>query len=73
MNYVILVLGLVWIVCGIIAYGIDFAYLQRCYPSIAEQDYKKDRIACLVFAFLGPIDLIFIILQKTHGYGLKYK
>ena len=73
MDYIIWIECLLWIVCGIISYGFDFAYYQREYSPIAKKDYKEDRIICVFFALLGPINLIEIIIRKNYKHGLKYK
>jgi len=74
MSEIIWIICLFWVICGVISYGLDFAYFQRKYPSLAEQDYKRDIRMCIFFAIFGPINLIEIILMRNdYLYGLKFK
>lgn len=69
----ILIIIAIWIVCGVLAYGFDFAYWQRHYPSLADRDRKADRFNALMTGCLGPIGLIAIFLQGGHKHGMKFK
>lgn len=73
MNYIIWIVCLFWIICGIISYGFDFAYFQKKYPSDSKHQYKIDQIACFSFAFFGPFNLIDIYVNKRFVYSMKYK
>ena len=64
MIWIILAI-LVWIVCGVFAYGLTFAYFQETYPMIAEQDAKYDRRFAGIISIFGPLGL-FVILIKSY-------
>jgi len=63
-------IGAAWIVCGILSYGITFAYFQREYPLIAKKCRTEDRIFAVFDAFFGPIGLItsWMIYRRFHGF-----
>jgi len=57
MLIIFLILGLVlqilWIICSILVYGIEFAYYQKHWPSLAKIDYKKDKDRALRISYFG--------------------
>ncbi len=57
----------VWVISGIIAYGCQFAYWQREWPEIAEQDVTIDRITSLAYAVISPMGLILVVSSRWHG------
>lgn len=60
------VFGLVWVGCGVLAYGCYVDYFQGSYPELAEEDYVADRIrAGLIGSLLGPAALISIVICVT--------
>lgn len=62
-----------WIACGVLDYGITFAYFQRKYTLIAEKQYHSDRRHSMVMALAGPIGLLSTFATGTYGYGFKWK
>ncbi len=62
---------IVWLACGVLAYGHMLAVFQRGYPSVAERDYKGDRITALSASIFGPIGLVASLLI-SHGHGFMY-
>lgn len=70
---------IVWIVCGVLHYGLNFAYFQRRFPTLDEDEHKSDKKDALLFSIGGPITLIsFIIFLRNGGnkisdYGFKWK
>ena len=72
MLIILLVGSLVWLVCGIISAGFEFAYLQGEYPSIAEMCYEEDRRWVLTKLMpFGVLGLIVILFHKSYKYGWK--
>ena len=65
--------ALFWLACGVIDYGLIFAYFQREYPSLAEEDYCKH----IFNALLGiPFGLAALLSSCTLGYykhGFKWR
>lgn len=68
----LLIICLLWITCGIIAAGWEFAYLQGEYPNIAEMQYEEDRQWALTTVIpFGIIGLIVAIHSASYKYGWK--
>ncbi len=72
MIYVIIGVVL-WAVCGVFAYGLAFAGLQRAFPTLAERDYKKDKQQALYISCTGPIGIVVELSLDRAKYGLKFK
>jgi hypothetical protein len=66
-------LAIVWIVCGVIEYGVSFAYFQRRWPRIAERDYWDDLMQSVCWALFGPFSLLATFWSGTWGYGFKWR
>ena len=68
-------LVLFWIICGVASYGLMFAFFQRKYKSLAEEDYKKDRLEFFLLSLSGPINLIAVlyIIYNYGFYGFKFR
>lgn len=73
-------LAIVWIVCGIIAYGIMFAYLQRAYNLKAtKENHISDKLFCIFFGMFGPFGILIIsffravCIKDILKYGMKLK
>lgn len=73
MDYINLSIILIWIICGVISYGLNFAYYQKEWPNIAEEDYRLHKIMCLLFAIFGPIILIDTLIRKKYKWGFMFK
>ena len=68
----ILIIG-VWVACGIVSYGYNFAYYQREYPSLAEKEYKRDMMVCIFLSVFGPINLLVMMDSDEYRHGIKFK
>ena len=62
----------IWIICGIIHYGISLAFYQREWPSIAEETYNRDVSMVFFMSLFGPIALLAALLNKEVGHGIKF-
>lgn len=63
-----------WVVCGVLAYGINVAYFQRKFPSIAAEKYREDCAMAVLIAAAGPIALwISYFLSGFAEHGLMYR
>ena len=64
----------IWVICGILAYGISFAHWQREYPTLAESSYREDMGFSILWIPLGPLGLIITyFLSGFAEHGLKFK
>jgi len=64
----------IWVICGVLAYGICFGYLQRKFPDIAEEEYRRDMGTSVLFGFGGPITLsVLFFMTGFAEHGLKFK
>ena len=74
MNNTLIAAGVfVWIVCGVIDYGLSFAYFQRGYPSLAAELYWTDLTRCAAMAIFGPFSLFATFILGIRGYGFKWR
>lgn len=69
----VLVLAVVWLVCGVLAYGFMLAFLQREFPRLAKRDYKCDRRFAMIDFCLGPIGLLACFLSNGSVHGLMFR
>ena len=53
---------LFYVLCGILAYGILFAFLQREFPEFARYDLEEDKDIAKKAALAGPLGLLFVLL-----------
>lgn len=63
-----------YVVCGVLAYGLCLAYFQRNWPSLAKEEFKKDSHKALrlsAFGFFG-IAVAFIGSEGCRC-GLMYR
>lgn len=79
MNIYEVIFTLMWLISGVLTYGILFAFFQRRYPLISERDYKIDMtISFAMGLLLGPVGLgcvLIAVKYNKHGpkfYGLKF-
>lgn len=65
---------LLYVICGILAYGINLAWCQREYSAIAKKCYKTDMIWSMLFSLFGPLGLIAVMACSKGGFkhGLKF-
>ena len=62
-----------WVFCSLLSYGLTFAYFQRKYVWIAENEYRQDMIFSIVWSLAGPISLVLsIVLGNFRKYGIKF-
>ena len=71
MIYLITAAVVIYIVCGILAYGLTFAYFQRKWPEQAELRREGDAMLALQTALAGPIGLM--VAAKGFKYGLLFR
>lgn len=64
---------LVWLICGILAYGLTFAYFQRRWPTLAEEGYWSDFSLALLMGAIGPFGIGMNLLMGRVRYGFKWK
>jgi hypothetical protein len=63
----------IWLICGVIAYGGLFACLQNKYPSQADDDYRGDMSYAIFPSLFGPLGLITAALSTGFfKYGFKF-
>ena len=66
----------IWIICGVFAYGITFAYFQGEFPDIFDERRTVIVTACLgtFLAILGPGGLLVSFLMSGFAqHGLKWR
>lgn len=68
-----LLITLVWVVCGYLAYGYTYGYLQRECPRMAEECRPKDRRFSLRMSLLGPIGLLTVFRNGGFKHGRLYR
>lgn len=61
-----------WIACGFVAHGLTFAYFQRRWPRLAENDEDGDRAFARLVGSSGPIGLLVALIAGGTKYGLKF-
>lgn len=71
-TLILSLLGAFWVLCGVFAYGLNFAYFQRKYPELARVNYFDDLLQAFFSFMLGPISLL-VEIKNYEGYGLKWK
>lgn len=65
-----------WIICGVLHFGMFFAYFQRQYSLIADDDRHTDIVLGMITGLGGPLALVvdfiwYVILGKPF-HGFKY-
>lgn len=71
MTYLLLIVAVVvWIGCGVLAYGLNLAYFQGKYPNVRE---SEDRKFALTVALFGPIGLFVCLVMGGTKYGLQFQ
>ena len=67
----IFILGLIWIVCGIFAYGITYGYFRNKYGEVSSK--YADGLLALFFGVSGILGLVMsYFLSNKIEYGLKW-
>jgi len=70
------ILAVVWIVCGVLTYGVTFAYFWRKFPLLQDEpsELRRDRNFAILTACTGPIGLLTAIFCSDFArYGLKFR
>lgn len=62
----------IWILCGVLSYGISLAYFQRQYPSLAKECYREDVRDSLVMSSIGPFGLLSTLLVFGTKHGVMF-
>jgi len=44
MGKIIVIIVVLWIICGVFSYGIALADFQKGFPSLAERDCREDKV-----------------------------
>lgn len=78
MNYILIAVAIIWAICGFLSFGLQFAYYQRAYPTLAKEYRSNDLLFCFLTSLFGPIalvsNLLFINFVSNYGYqGFKWK
>lgn len=45
-------IGIFWLLCGVLSYGLFFAILQKMSSRLAKTDYRRDQVCCIFFSWL---------------------
>ena len=65
--------GVIWIVCGVWAYGLTFGYFQGRWPVLTKSMEGGHRILALNIAIGGPFGVCFVLWEGGIQYGLKFR
>lgn len=67
----------VYVVCGVLTFGILFAESERRWPTIAVENRNMARAFASMLALTGPLGFIVVLLVNLVDgslcYGLKYR
>jgi len=70
---VLLIVFVVYVLCGVLAYGISFAFYQNKYPGRLKQDYKADKIHAVAVGCTGVFGFVAVLAVLGVKYGIKFK
>lgn len=62
-----------WLACGFYASGVYYAYFQRQWPTIADEERPEDTGGAVIFVLLGPIGALISTFMSgflKHGWLL---
>ncbi len=65
--------GVVWIACGVLAYGLTFGHFQRRWPGIAKEMRSNHRALALLLAIVGPLGVFIALTNGSAKHGLKFR
>ena len=69
-----LIAMLVYIPAFVFHYGFCFAFWQRKFPTVSDEDYHRDMRNSLTASFVWPISLLVLFtMDIPFRYGLKFK
>ena len=60
-----------WLVCGFIAYGFGFAYLQREFSAWRNVEYFQNMRVSALLIIMGPFGLGLVLISKDYKHGWK--
>lgn len=70
----VFLLGVVWAVCGILAYGLTLGYFQREFVVLGEKTRAGNVVLALLMFLIGPIGLIVAFLSSGFGHhGFRWR
>lgn len=69
-TLVISLLAVIWILCGVLAFGAAYGYLQGEFPKTSDGD---DLDMALFMAMAGPIGLAILAADTRFKHGLKFR
>lgn len=77
MSIYVILYAIFAITCGVLTYGMNFAYVQRQFHSLAKSEYREDIGTCMFFGLCVAIMPFLIIVSITMTgfakHGLKFK
>jgi hypothetical protein len=62
----------IWILCGLISFGVCLAHFQREYPLIAEKRYHENVLFALKLSFWGPASLLGVLTATGIKHGAMF-
>lgn len=63
-----------WVVCSVLSYGFMFGMFQREFPTLAEEDYRRDMIFSAITSIIGGPVMLCGMWYKgwIPEHGLKF-
>jgi len=58
-----LIFWVVWVACGVLNYGSNFAYFQENWPELAKEHRREDTRFSWFMAVVGPIGTLILLLE----------
>lgn len=73
MILAIIIGGIIWIVCGVLAYGMTMAVEQRRWGATSIEEYRDNHRCSLLWALFGPLALLASLVHGDAAHGLMYR
>lgn len=68
------IIAMVYVTCGVLAYGMFMADFQWPYPLIAQETYNSTVKVSVALSLFGPVSLVMaIILTNLAEHGLMFR
>ena len=68
-----MVIIVLWLISGIIGYGLTFAAFQRKWLDLADAWYYNDMLMASISLVAGPIGILAMMVTfRTFKYGFKF-